>query len=82
MLPRIPVPITATTVIGTMPPAGSAMLTAIGVVTDFGSSDTVRLPSSPNRRQSPYTLSMEAADPAVQPTAIGSQYCFSISIFV
>ena len=51
--PSIHVPITAATVIGTTPPAGSDMLTAIGVVTDFGSKETVRLLSSPNNRHSP-----------------------------
>ena len=48
ILPRIPVKITATTVIGTTPPAGSETLTAIGVVTDLGISETVMLCSSPN----------------------------------
>lgn len=43
-----PVKITATTVIGTTPPPGSEILTAIGVVTDLGSRDTVMLSSSPN----------------------------------
>ena len=76
--PRIPVNITATTVIGTIPPAGSAMLTAIGVVTDFGKSDTVRLSSSPNSRHNRYTLPMDAAEPAAHPIRIGSQYCFRI----
>ena len=47
ILPSIPVKITATTVTGTTPPAGSEMLTAMGVVTDFGSRETVRDSSSP-----------------------------------
>ena len=76
--PRIPVNITATTVIGTMPPAGSAILTAIGVVTDFGSKETVRFFSNPKSLHSKYTLPIDAAEPAAHPTRIGSQYCFRI----
>ena len=50
---RIPVPITATTVMGTMPPAGSAILTAMGVVTDFGISDTSQAPAESEQTAQP-----------------------------
>ena len=53
MLPRIPVKITATTVTGTTPPWLSAMLTAIGVVTDLGRREAVMASSRPNSRHNP-----------------------------
>ena len=81
MLPNIPVKITATTVIGTTPPFPSEILTAIGVVTDFGTNDTVILCSRPNNLHIPYTLNIDAAEPTTHPTRIGSQYFFRISSF-
>ena len=58
---------------GTMPPWPSAMAVAMGVVTDLGSSDTVRDLSSPNRRHSTQMEPTEATAPAVHPTSTGSK---------
>ena len=52
-MPRMPVKITAATVMETMPPCPSAMAVAMGVVTDLGRRETVSVRSRPNRRHRP-----------------------------
>ena len=77
--PRMPVITTIATVIGTIPPACSEISIAIGVVTDFGSSEAVRASSRPKRRQSRKTLPMEVTQPARQPRRIGRKFFRSSS---
>ena len=79
MLPRMPVKITATTVMGTIPPCPSATLTAMGVVTDFGMSETVIASSMPNSLHISSTLPIDARDPQDAPTTMGSQFFFNSS---
>ena len=64
---------TATTVMGVMPPWLLEMLTAMGVVTDLGSREAVRAPSSPKSLHISSTLPMEARLPIIHPTRMGSQ---------
>ena len=82
MLPKIPVKITATTVMGTIPPCPSEMLTAIGVVTDLGIREAVIASSRENRRHIRYTLPMEARDQQIAPTPTGIQFSFSRAALV
>ena len=75
----MPVKMTATAVMDTMPPWLSAMAEAMGVVTDLGSSEAVRAASRPNARHSAHTESTEVTAPTVQPTSTGSRFRFRTS---
>ena len=80
-LPRMPVKITAATVMETMPPCPSAMAVAMGVVTDLGRRETVSVRSRPNRRHRPQMLRTEVTAPAAHPARMGSRFFFSRSIW-
>ena len=64
---------------GTIPPCPSATLTAMGVVTDFGMSETVIASSMPNSLHISSTLPIDARDPQDAPTTMGSQFFFNSS---
>ena len=80
-MPRMPVKITAATVMETMPPGPSAMAVAMGVVTDLGRRETVSVRSRPNRRHRPQMLRTEVTAPAAHPARMGSRFFFSRSIW-
>ena len=78
-LPRIPVTITAATVMETMPPWPSDTAVAMGVVTDLGSREAVMAASRPNRRLITRMLPTDTTTPVRHPTSTGSQFRLSRS---
>lgn len=80
MAPKIPVTITAATVMETMPPCCWEISIAIGVVTLFGIREAVSSSLSPNNLHNPNTLMMEVREPTSVPAAIGRRFFLSTSI--
>ena len=75
----MPVKMTTTMVTAAMPPPWALSSTAMGVVTDLGTSDAVRAWSRPKMRQRARVEPTEAQQPARQPSSTGRKFSFNIS---
>ena len=77
--PMMPVMTTAIAVMEVTPPSISATATAIGVVTDFGTRESVVLSLRPNRWLKSSTLPMDTIEPTNAPSRMGSRFFSSTS---
>lgn len=71
--PKIPVKMTADTVIPLIPPSFSDTSNAMGVVTDLGINDIIMFSSNPSKCPNKSTLPIETLAPTIVPTTMGSQ---------
>ena len=78
MAPRMPVIITAATVMDVMPPSSCDTAMAMGVVTDFGMNDTAISSPRPSSSHSVYALIIETHEPTRQPQKMGMKCCLRI----
>ena len=80
MLPNKPESIRAHTVIPGIPPRDSDMASAIGVVTDFGTSEAVSLSSRPRIFDSTNMEITDTAAPTVVPKRIAMKFFFTSAL--
>ena len=79
MPPKMPTTMTTTAAMAGMPPDRSAMLMAIGVVTDLGSSEATSSWSAPNQRAISTTLTMPIRLPTNTDVRIDTELAFRCS---
>ena len=78
MAPRMPVMMTAATVMDVMPPSCSDTAMAMGVVTDLGMNDVAISSPRPSSSQSVYALIIDTTEPTRQPQKMGMKCCLRI----
>ena len=75
----MPVNTTEIAVTADRPPSISERETAIGVVTDLGTSERMVTSDRPNSRLNPITLTIETSEPTSAPARMGSRLARSTS---